>query len=92
MLHIYTDENEFGIDFGAQGLEKYNKTTGLKTMKASKFKIVNDADSLYAILNDLLTQLQAMTMTGNLGYPTSPPINLAAFAAIQLRLQTFLSS
>lgn len=86
-----TDENEFGIDYGLSGLEKFNKTTGLKTIKAGKFKIVNDTESLHAILNDILTQIQAITVTGNLGYPTGPPLNLAAFTAIQVRLQTFLS-
>jgi phage baseplate assembly protein V len=54
------------------------------------FRIKKGGETLYAILNDLLTQLVAETHTGNLGFPTTPPLNAPAYSAIMARLQTLL--
>lgn len=86
------NENEFGIDYGVNGKDIFNNQSGLKTMQAKKFKVVNDSDSLFAILNDILAQIQLITVNGNLGYPTGVPINSPAFALIQQRLLTFLTA
>jgi len=40
-------------------------------------------DQLLQQLDTLITQMQIETHTGNLGYPTSPPLNAAAYAAVQ---------
>ena len=93
-LPTITDKNEFGIDYGAGvGIDKMNIQTGLRTIKAKQFKVASDTESLYSLLNDILTQVQALTVTCVApGSPSSPPINLAAFTAIQVRLQTFLTA
>lgn len=54
------------------------------------FRIKKGGESLHAILNDLFTQLTTETHTGNLGFPTTPPMNAPAYASIMARLQTLL--
>jgi phage baseplate assembly protein V len=58
--------------------------------QAGGFRIKKGGETLYGIINDLLTQLTTETHTGNLGYPTTPPINAPAYASIMARLQTLL--
>lgn len=58
--------------------------------EAGGFRIKKGGETLYAILNDLITQLTTETHTGNLGFPTTPPINSPAYSAIMTRLQTLL--
>lgn len=76
-----SDANEFTIKVGESEFV-VNQVGG--------FRIKKGGESLYAILNDLFTQLSLETHTGNLGYPTSPPINAPAYASIMARLQTLL--
>jgi hypothetical protein len=58
------------------------------TMKLGKGKVglggksaelVDSVVQLMDVLNDTLIAIQALTVLGNLGYPTSPPINAADF-------------
>jgi phage baseplate assembly protein gpV len=58
--------------------------------EAGGFRIKKGGETLYGIINDLLTELTTETHTGNLGYPTTPPINAPAYASIMARLQTLL--
>lgn len=58
------------------------------TLQASgKVAVKNSAETLFAILNDLMTQLTLLTVVcAAPGSPSTPPINAAAIAAIQTRL------
>lgn len=49
------------------------------------------AETLKAVLNDLLAQIQLLTVNTS-GVPSTVPINVAAFAAIQTRINTLLST
>lgn len=58
---------------------------------ASKVKIANAVESLNDILQDLMTQLQALTVVcAAPGNPSSVPVNAAALAAIATRLGALL--
>ncbi|MEM4379060.1 MAG: hypothetical protein QXL01_00035 [Thermoplasmatales archaeon] len=46
-------------------------------------ELLDLVDQLLQQLDTLITQMQLETHTGNLGYPTSPPLNAAAYAAVQ---------
>lgn len=49
-------------------------------------------DVLKQWLTDFATQVQAITVVGNLGAPSGPPINSAAIAALAGQLATILST
>ena len=60
------------------------------SISATSFNISKAGDSLKTILNDVLTQVQLEThLSAAPGSPTSPPVNIAAYAAIQTRLNAF---
>lgn len=70
-------------------------TVGQTVIKSSQLgvEITRGGESLNLILNDILTQIQAMTVTCSApGSPSSPPINLAAFAAIAARLPNLFTA
>jgi hypothetical protein len=48
-------------------------------MGGKSAELVDSVVQLMAVLNDTLIAIQALTVLGNLGYPTSPPINVADF-------------
>jgi coenzyme F420-reducing hydrogenase gamma subunit len=54
-------------------------------------KIGTAGESLFGILNDLLIAMTLMTVTTSTG-PSSVPINLASFNALQTRLGNLLSA
>lgn len=90
----------WGVKFKDGAELKYNTTDKEFTLKIGGsqfvvnqnggFRIKKGGETLYAILNDLLTQLTTETHTGNLGFPTTPPINAPAYSAIMTRLQSLL--
>jgi hypothetical protein len=49
-------------------------------------------DVLKQWLTDLNTAISAITVTGNIGVPTSPPINVAQFSALTAQLINILST
>lgn len=51
-------------------------------------ELVDLLDQSLAQVDAMLIQLQLETHTGNFGYPTSPPLNAAAYAAIQALVAT----
>ena len=56
-------------------------------LQGSGHAIELGAETLKAILSDLITQLEVLTVTCSApASPSSPPINLAAFTAIKTRL------
>lgn len=72
-----TTASELNIEVGTITIQA--NATGLDISKGG--------ESLKQILSDILTQLQAETHTSTSpGSPTSPPLNLAAYALIQARL------
>jgi phage baseplate assembly protein V len=90
----------WGVEFKDGAQIKYDRAGKEFTLKigqsqfvvneAGGFRIKKGGETLYAILNDLLTQLTVETHTGNLGFPTTPPLNAAAYSGIMTRLQTLL--
>jgi phage baseplate assembly protein gpV len=90
----------WGVKFKDGAELKYNTTAKEFTLKigvsqfvvneAGGFRIKKGGETLFQILTDLFTQLAAETHTGNLGYPTSPPLNAPAYAAIMARMATLL--
>ena len=51
-------------------------------------ELVEQVSNLAKSVSDLCTALQAETHTGNLGYPTTPPVNSADYAKVQSEVQT----
>lgn len=77
LVQYSTQNSELKIQVGTATIEI--NLTGIDISKGS--------ESLKAILSDMLTQMQSETHTSSApGSPTSPPLNLAAYAAIQARL------
>lgn len=95
-----TNKNVYGIEYDNGDLETYNKQTKTKKITAGTAEIQIKTDgivikvgteTLLAVLSDTLTQISAITVPGNLGYPTGVPINAPAFAAIIARIQLLLA-
>jgi hypothetical protein len=80
----YTQTDKFILD---------NTTKGTTYTQSDKFSLKNaGGESLYSILNDLLTQLQALTVTcASPGSPSTVPVNTPALAAIQVRIANLLN-
>jgi phage baseplate assembly protein gpV len=82
------------------GSGEYQMKQAIYSVKigTAEFKVENDgytiktaSENLKAIISDLLDGLVALTVTASPGGgPTSPPINLATFTAIKLRLANLL--
>lgn len=89
-LPIITDENEFGIDYGVKGKDVFNNTTGKRELIAIKTKVGSDADSLGALLVDLIAQLAAATVINPETATPLPLVNATAIAGFAARAQTFL--
>jgi len=54
-------------------------------------EIVDSVIQLMTQLDALLTGLQAETHIGNLGYPSSPPLNVAAYIGVQVQINVLKS-
>jgi hypothetical protein len=59
----------------------------LSVDKAGKFEIGNGVIDLLAVLDEILTAIQALTVPTGVG-PSGPPINLPSFAVAQTKLGT----
>lgn len=60
-------------------------------MSANGFLLEKSNETLYDIMNDLLTELQAATYANGAG-ATGPALNVANFAALQARIPNLLTS
>lgn len=89
-LPAITSENEFGIDYGVNGKDVFNSSTGKRELIASKTKVGNDADSLGAFLSDLITQLAAATVINPETSTPLPLVNATTIAGFVTRAQLFL--
>lgn len=49
-------------------------------------ELVEEFEKLLTQMDQLLTQMSTETHTGNLGFPTSPPLNTAAYISIQVQI------
>lgn len=57
---------------------------GMKVNSLGQVGIGNSFGELFDLLDQLLTALQTETHIGNLGFPTSPPVNAPVYLAIQI--------
>jgi hypothetical protein len=89
-LPTITDENEFGIDYGVKGKDVFNNTNGKRELIAIKTKVGSDADSLGALLTDLITQVSLATVINPETGTPLPLVNATAIAGFVARAQTFL--
>lgn len=64
-------------------LGKLKLSGGKVGMGSPAAEVVDLLEQTITQMDSLLTALQAETHIGNLGYPTSPPVNLASYTAIQ---------
>jgi phage baseplate assembly protein V len=88
----FSDGTIFTYDKTAHEYKIENGELEFTMNRTSGFDIKKGGESLKAIIDDILTQSQALTVTCSA--PTvasSPPINAAAFAAISVRVNTFFS-
>jgi len=74
------------------------KETGIKMAHGNTIfdigeliKINTESESLFAILNDLITAISLLTVTTSTG-PSSVPVNVASFTALLSRLSNLLSA
>ena len=70
-------------------------TVGNTVIKSNQLgvEISRGGESLKLLINDILTQIQAMThLSAAPGSPTGPPVNIAAFGAIAARLQNLFTA
>jgi hypothetical protein len=92
------DSNESIVIDRPNGNINITASTGV-TVNAPQIKLGAQANSpavigtqLVSILTELITQLSILTVITTVpGSPTSPPVNVAAFASIQAQLNTLLS-
>jgi len=92
------ESSERGVIFGDGSKATYKN--GVITIKgaskvviegAAKVSIKTAFDGLASILSDLMAQLQLEThLSGAPGAPTTPPVNIAAYAALQARINALL--
>lgn len=67
-------------------------TTEFRATATGGFEVTKGGESLKSILADMLTELQAETHNVTaVGAPTGPPINIANYAAIAVRLNNLFS-
>ena len=93
-LHSFSDaialigiENQIKSFEG--GVALYSEQSSIHV--AEKIEIKNQVESLMQIMNDLIIQIQAITVTSSApSNPTSTPINAAAFTLINNRLKGLL--
>ncbi len=81
-----------GRDEAPEGVEGVEYATGARMVyhpSTGRWSIDSNAESLAAVLTDLITQIEILTVGTAVG-PSTPPINLAAFTAIKARLQLLL--
>lgn len=89
------EKNSFIENYDPSNPHIFNTSTSFK-VKATKFLLENQTDTLGELmgdltgqLQDLITQISALTVTCSTpGNPSSIPINLAAFTAIGVQLAT----
>lgn len=98
-LHAFSDGVALvGVRSQANPIDDYDETrAGISWMQTvvkvseDKVKIANAVESLNAILQDLMTQLEILTVVcAAPGNPSSVPANAAAFTAIATRLGALL--
>lgn len=76
------------IDGASGAIEITDSGTGKLKISNSKVALGSAAAELLDLFDQTLTAIQALTHIGNLGVPTSPPLNLATFTLIQTLLQS----
>ena len=67
-------------------LGKLKLSTGKVGLGGPTAELLDLLEQTLTQLDTLLTSMATETHTGNLGYPTSPPLNAAAYAAVQAQL------
>ncbi len=79
-------------------LDSENSSINIKTntgiefdLSGGKFALKTNAGSLFTELNNTLTQIQALTV-GTVFGPSTPPLNIAAFLAIQNKLKLYMKA
>ena len=70
---------------GSEG--KLNLSKGQVAMGGPAGELVEEVEKLLGELDKTLTALQSETHVGNLGYNTSPPVNLADYLAAQINVK-----
>lgn len=94
-LHSFSDGIAIvGVRSQARKIDPYDTTRAklshgetMVGVSASKVKIANQLYTLNGLLQDLLTQLQALTVVcAAPGSPSGPPVNAAAIAAIATQI------
>lgn len=82
-----------GYPVGKAKTPKYPGALEINVLPGTKVAVTNGAvelldliDQVIAKINTTLTNIQAITVSGNLGYPTSVPINASSFATTATEL------
>lgn len=89
-ITIETSKKQIVIN--STGVSLVSDKISLGTLNTSNEKAIL-GDTLKGILNDLLSAIQALTVTcTSPGSPSSVPVNIAQFVAIQGQLESILSS
>ena len=68
----------------------FSEVEEIRSETVGKISILNTVENLKTIMNDLLAAIEAITVTTPAG-PSGPPINIADFIAINLRINNLLS-
>ncbi len=89
-VDVKVNSVELAIDGTGGKVDVKDGAGGELSMQAGIFTIKNGSADLGAILTDILTNLQALTVPTGVG-PSGPPINLAAFAADAAKVALLLS-
>lgn len=76
------------IKLTASGGAALNLSSGKVALGGPTAELLDLFDQTLQKFDATLTQIQALTVLGNLGFPTSPPINAAAFATTQVEVAT----
>lgn len=89
-----------GVLFDGGDYIKYDRQAGKYQVKTSTVELIlgpagptlkKGSESLKTILADLITQLEALTVTTAMG-PSSVPINVTAITAIKTRINAFFEN
>jgi hypothetical protein len=86
-----TDEEYVVLAAEAITMMSVQVETTLVTITSSGVSIQRGTDDLKSLLGDLLAAVKALTVTcAAPGSPSSPPLNLASFVALEARLNNLL--
>jgi hypothetical protein len=80
---------EVNCEISGSGIKLHSGNTMVDI--GSLIKIGTASESLFGLLNDLLTAIMALTVTTSTG-PSSVPVNLTSFSALSTRLSNLLSA